>query len=99
MTVFSLTGGAIPATLLHMIGELTPTGGSAPATMGLIQQLFNAGGLLGPTVAASLVTRARDWHSMWWLTRACTAAGIALSLRLRPRAKVSAREPTPASSR
>ncbi|MER6205642.1 MFS transporter [Streptomyces sp. NPDC001642] len=98
VTVFSLTGGAIPATLLRMIGELTPAGGSAPATMGLIQQLFNAGSFLGPTVAAWLATRTGDWHSTWWLTCACTAAGIALSLRLRPRARVPVREATPASS-
>ncbi|MGQ4479829.1 hypothetical protein [Streptomyces sp. SAS_276] len=112
MTVFSLTGGAIPATLLRMIGELTPAGGSAPATMGLIQQLsdlqrktdgkpigyrFNVGGFLGPTVAAWLATRTGDWPSTWWLTCACTAAGIALGLR--PRARVPVRVATPASSR
>ncbi len=95
VTVFSLTGGAIPATLLRMIGELTPEGGSAPATMGLIQQLFNAGSFLGPTVAAWLATRTGDWHSTWWLTCACTAAGITLSLRLRPRATAPLPESTP----
>ena len=97
VTVFSLTGGAIPATLLRMIGELTPEGGSAPATMGLIQQLFNAGSFLGPTVAAWLATRTGDWHSTWWLTCACTAAGITLSLRLRlrPRATTPLPESTP----
>ncbi|MCX4816195.1 MFS transporter [Streptomyces sp. NBC_01239] len=98
VTVFSLTGGAIPATLLRMIGELTPEGGSAPATMGLIQQLFNAGSFLGPTVAAWLATRTGDWHSTWWLTCACTAAGITLSLRLRPRATAPLPESTPVRS-
>ncbi|MFD4874166.1 CynX/NimT family MFS transporter [Streptomyces sp. NPDC058420] len=98
VTVFSLTGGAIPATLLRMIGELTPAGGSAPATMGLIQQLFNAGSFLGPTVAAWLANRTGDWHSTWWLTCACTTVGIALSLRLRPRATAPAPEATPAPS-
>ncbi|WP_328675274.1 hypothetical protein [Streptomyces sp. NBC_00343] len=68
-----------------MIGELTPAGGSAPATMGLIQHLFNAGSFVGPTAAAWLATRTGDWHSTCWLTCACTAAGIALSCRLRPR--------------
>ncbi|WP_043664675.1 MFS transporter [Streptomyces xylophagus] len=82
VVAFSLTGGAIPATLLRMIGGLTPAGGSAPATMGLIQQLFNAGSFIGPTVAAWLATRTGGWHSTWWITCACTAAGIALSLRL-----------------
>jgi predicted MFS family arabinose efflux permease len=86
VTAFSLTGGAIPATLLRMLGELTPTGGSAPATMGLIQQLFNAGSFVGPTVAAWLATRTGDWHSTWWLTSACTGVGIVLSRRLGPRA-------------
>ncbi len=98
VTVFSLTGGAIPATLLRMIGELTPAGGSAPATMGLIQQLFNAGSFLGPTVAAWLATRTGGWHSTWWLTCACTAVGIALSVRLRPRSAVPAPESTAAPS-
>ncbi|MFI6542879.1 CynX/NimT family MFS transporter [Streptomyces prunicolor] len=82
VAVFSLTGGAIPATLLRMIGELTPAGGSAPATMGLIQQLFNAGSVIGPTLAAWLATRTGDWHSTWWITCACAAVGIVLGLRL-----------------
>ncbi|MFD4553997.1 CynX/NimT family MFS transporter [Streptomyces sp. NPDC058469] len=96
VTVFSLTGGAIPATLLRMIGELTPAGGSAPATMGLIQQLFNAGSFVGPTVAAWLATRTGDWHSAWWLTCACTTAGIALSRRLGPRATAPVTDSTTA---
>ncbi|MFG2344907.1 MFS transporter [Streptomyces phaeochromogenes] len=85
VVVFSLTGGAIPATLLRMIGELTPTGGSAPATMGLIQQLFNTGSFVGPALAAWLATRTGGWHSTWWITCACAAVGLALSLRLRSR--------------
>ncbi|MCX4910933.1 CynX/NimT family MFS transporter [Streptomyces sp. NBC_00878] len=84
VVAFSLTGGAIPATLLRMIGDLTPTGGSAPATMGLVQQLFNVGSFVGPTLAAWLATRTGGWHSTWWLTCACAAAGIVLTLRLRP---------------
>ncbi|MET7571687.1 MFS transporter [Streptomyces sp. NPDC005492] len=83
VVAFSLTGGAVPATLLRMIGELTPDGGSLPATMGLIQQLFNAGSFVGPAVAAWLATRTGGWHSTWWITCACTATGIALSFRLR----------------
>ena len=90
VVAFSLTGGAIPATLLRMIGELTPTGGSAPASMGLVQQLFNTGSFIGPALAAWLATRTGGWHSTWWITCACAAVGIVLSLRLclhlRPRA-------------
>jgi MFS family permease len=83
VAAFSLTGGAIPATLLRMVAELTPPGGSAPATMGLIQQLFNAGSFIGPTIAAWLATRTGGWHSTWWMTCACAALGIALSTRHR----------------
>ncbi|MFD3379801.1 MULTISPECIES: CynX/NimT family MFS transporter [unclassified Streptomyces] len=91
VVAFSLTGGAIPATLLRMIGELTPAGGSAPATMGLIQQLFNAGSFIGPALAAWLATRTGGWHSTWWMTCACAAVGIILSrcLRLRVTAPVA----------
>ena len=81
IAAFSLTGGAIPATLLRMVAELTPEGGSAPATMGLIQQLFNAGSFVGPAIAAALATRTGGWHSTWWMTCACAALGIALSTR------------------
>ena len=73
----------MPATLLRMIGELTPGGGSLPATMGLVQQLFNAGSFVGPAVAAWLATRTGGWHSTWWITCACAAMGIALSFGLR----------------
>ncbi|WP_406449283.1 MFS transporter [Streptomyces sp. NBC_01622] len=82
VVAFSLTGGAIPATLLRMIGGLTPAGGSAPATMGLIQQLFNAGSFVGPTVAAWLATRTGGWHSTWWITCVCAAIGAVLGLGL-----------------
>ncbi|MEV2235292.1 MFS transporter [Streptomyces phaeochromogenes] len=96
VVAFSLTGGAIPATLLRMIGELTPAGGSAPATMGLIQQLFNTGSFVGPALAAWLATRTGGWHSTWWITCACAAVGIALSLRLRTRVTAPAVAPAPA---
>ncbi|MFI6407545.1 CynX/NimT family MFS transporter [Streptomyces sp. NPDC050548] len=82
VVAFSLTGGAIPATLLRMIGGLTPAGGSAPATMGLIQQLFNAGSFVGPTIAAWLATRIGGWHSTWWITCGCAVFGALLSLGL-----------------
>ncbi|WP_037808328.1 CynX/NimT family MFS transporter [Streptomyces sp. NRRL F-2580] len=79
VAAFSLTGGAIPATLLRKVAELTPKGGSAPATMGLFQQLFNTGSFIGPTIAAWLAAGTGGWHSTWWLTCACAALGIALS--------------------
>jgi predicted MFS family arabinose efflux permease len=85
VTAFSLIGGAIPATLLRLAVELTPKDGSTPATMGLIQQLFNTGSFAGPAIAAWLATRTGGWQSTWWITCACAALGIALSLCLSQR--------------
>jgi len=82
VTAFSLIGGAIPATLLRAAVELTPKGGSAPATMGLIQQVFNTGSFAGPAVAAWLATRTGGWQSTWWITCTCAVVGGTLSLCL-----------------
>ncbi|SEE99536.1 hypothetical protein SAMN05216489_09472 [Streptomyces sp. 3213] len=81
-----------------MIGGLTPAGRSAPATMGLIQQLFNADSFVAPTVAAWLATRTGGWHSTWWITWACTAVGAVLSLGLRRVAAVEPARPATAGA-
>ncbi|MFE2416971.1 hypothetical protein [Streptomyces hokutonensis] len=81
-----------------MIGGLMPAGGSAPATMGLIQQLFNAGSFVGPSVAAWPATRTGGWHSTWWITCACAAIGAALSLGLRSVAAVESARPATAGA-
>jgi len=85
VTAFSLIGGAIPATLLRAAVELTPRDGSAPATMGLIQQVFNTGSFAGPAIAAWLATRTGGWQSTWWITCTCAGAGIIGSLCLNRR--------------
>ncbi|WP_238011670.1 MFS transporter [Dactylosporangium sp. AC04546] len=82
VAVFSVIGGAIPATLLRTAVELTPAGGSTAAGIGLIQQLFNAGSLAGPAIAAWLAGVAGGWQSTWWMTCASSAVGIALSIHL-----------------
>ena len=55
------------------------------AGVGLMQQLFSAGGVAGPAIAAWLVTLTGSWQSMWWMT--CTFAGLGglLSLYLSER--------------
>jgi len=35
-----------------------------------MQQIFNAGSVAGPALAAWLVTRTGGWQSTWWMT--CT---------------------------
>ena len=85
VAAYSLSGAAIPATLFRIGVDLAPPAGSAPAVIGLMQQLFNAGGVAGPAIAAWLVTLTGSWQSMWWMT--CTFAGLGglLSLGLSER--------------
>ena len=85
VATYSLSGAAIPATLFRIGVDLAPPGGSAPAVIGLMQQLFSAGGVAGPAIAAWLVTLTGSWQSMWWMT--CTFAGLGglLSLYLSER--------------
>lgn len=82
VAVFSFTGAAIPATLTRMAVDLAPEGGSAPAAMGLMQQLFNLGSFVGPAIAAWIATTTGGWQSTWWMTCAFGMAGISLSLWL-----------------
>lgn len=85
VTAFSLSGAAIPATLFRIAVDLAPPAGSSPATIGLMQQVFNAGSVAGPAIAAWLVTRTGTWQSTWWMS--CTFAGLGglLSLYLSER--------------
>ncbi|EMY32474.1 hypothetical protein D477_019973 [Arthrobacter crystallopoietes BAB-32] len=82
VAAFSMTGAVIPATLTRLAVDLAPPGGSAPAAMGLMQQIFNVGNFTGPTIAAWLATIAGGWNSTWWMTCTFAALGIALSLYL-----------------
>jgi len=82
VSVFSLVGGAIPATLFRIAVDLAPPAGSAPATIGLMQQLFNAGSVAGPAIAAWLVTHTGGWQSTWWMTCTFAALGSLLSMYL-----------------
>ncbi|NKX56543.1 MFS transporter [Arthrobacter mobilis] len=82
VAVFSLVGAVIPSTLTRMAVDLAPPGGSAPAAMGLMQQIFNAGNFTGPAIVAWLATATGGWHATWWMTCAFAALGVGLSLYL-----------------
>lgn len=82
VAAFSFSGAAIPATLFRIAVDLAPPAGSPPATIGLIQQLFNAG---SAAIAAWLVTRTGGWQSTWWMTCTFAALGGLLSLYLTER--------------
>lgn len=79
VAMFSLTGAMIPATMTRMAVDLAPTGGSAPAAMGLMQQIFNIGNFTGPMIVAWLAVSTGGWNSTWWMTCSFAALGIILS--------------------
>lgn len=74
--LFSLMGAAIPATMTRMAVDLAPEGGSAPAAMGLMQQIFNIGNFTGPMIVAWLATTTGGWSATWWMTCTFAALGI-----------------------
>ena len=85
VALFSMTGAAIPTTLVRLAVDLAPEGGSAPAVMGLMQQIFNVGNFTGPAVAAALATATGGWGATWWMTCGFAAVGILMALLLSER--------------
>jgi MFS family permease len=85
VAAFSFCGAAIPATLFRIAVDLAPPAGSTAATIGLMQQLFNAGSVVGPALVAWLVTRTGGWQSTWWMNCAFAGLGGLLSLYLSER--------------
>jgi len=85
VAAFSFCGAAIPATLLRIAVDLAPPAGSTAAAIGLMQQLFNAGSVVGPALVAWLVTRTGGWQSTWWMNCAFAGLGGLLSLYLSER--------------
>ncbi|WP_254455735.1 CynX/NimT family MFS transporter [Paeniglutamicibacter quisquiliarum] len=76
---FSFSGAMIPATMTRMAVDLAPEGGSAPAAMGLMQQIYNVGNFTGPMIVAWLAMGTGGWSSTWWMTGAFAVLGIILS--------------------
>ncbi len=80
--LFSLSGATIPTTMTRVAVDLAPVGGSAPASMGLIQQIFNVGNFTGPMLLAATATLTGGWNSTWWMTCSFALVGILLTLGL-----------------
>jgi cyanate permease len=76
---FSLSGAMIPATMTRMAVDLAPEGGSAPAAMGLMQQIYNVGNFTGPMTVAWLAMSTGGWSPTWWMTSVFAVLGIVLS--------------------
>ncbi|KUM31086.1 MFS transporter [Arthrobacter sp. EpRS66] len=80
--LFSLSGAAIPTTVTRIVVDLAPPGGSAPAAMGLAQQIFNIGNFTGPMLLAAMASWTGGWNSTWWMTVAFALLGISLTMVL-----------------
>ncbi len=80
--LFSFSGAMVPATMTRMAVDLAPAGGSAPAAMGLMQQIFNIGNFTGPMIVAWLAMSTGGWSSTWWMTCMFAVIGVVLSMVL-----------------
>lgn len=80
--LFSLSGATIPTTMTRVAVDLAPVGGSAPASMGLVQQIFNVGNFTGPMLLAAMATLTGGWNATWWMTCSFALVGILLTLGL-----------------
>ena len=78
IAVFSAVGGLIPAALTRYSVHIAPVDGSVTAVLGLTQQIFNVGNVLGPMLFALLATRTGGWGTTWWLTCGLSALGMVL---------------------
>jgi len=80
--MFSICGATIPTTMTRVAVDLAPADGSAPASMGLIQQIFNIGNFTGPMLLAGIATLTGGWHSTWWITCGFALIGILMTIGL-----------------
>lgn len=78
IAVFSAVGGLIPAALTRYSVHIAPVDGSVTAVLGLTQQIFNVGNVLGPMLFALLATSTGGWDTTWWLTCGLSALGMVL---------------------
>lgn len=80
--LFSLSGATIPTTMTRVVVDSAPPGGSAPASMGLTQQIFNIGNFTGPMLLASMAMLTGGWNATWWMTLAFAVLGALLTFGL-----------------
>lgn len=82
VVLFSAMGSLIPSSLTRLSVEIVPPGGSSPAVMGLMQQIYSVGSVFGPALVAALAVATGGWQSTWWMNAFFSALGIILVLSL-----------------
>jgi dipeptide/tripeptide permease len=89
--LIAVGGSIIKPTISGTVTRTTEEGSTRPVGFGLYYMMINAGGLIGPVVAAQVRNRA-EFHYVFWVS----AAACALML---VQAIVAYREPVPAEER
>ena len=89
--LIAVGGSIIKPTISGSVTRTTEEGSTRPVGFGLYYMMINAGGLIGPVVAAQVRNRA-EFHYVFWVSAA--ACGLMLLQAL-----LAFREPVPASER
>lgn len=88
--LFSMGGGAVPATLFMLSVRVAPGPQTVSTTVGLMQQISSLGQFAAPPLVGWIAQRAGGWQWTWLFTLACSALGVLAALRLRRAAEGAA---------
>ncbi|WP_225781185.1 CynX/NimT family MFS transporter [Xenophilus sp. Marseille-Q4582] len=80
--LFSMGGGAVPATLFMLSVRVAPGPQTVSTTVGLMQQISSLGQFAAPPVVGWIAHRTGGWQWTWLFTLACSALGVLAALRL-----------------
>jgi predicted MFS family arabinose efflux permease len=89
--LIAVGGSIIKPTISGTVTRTTEEGSTRPVGFGLYYMMINAGGLIGPVVAAQVRNRS-EFHYVFWVSAAACALMLAQAL-------LAFREPVPASER
>lgn len=80
--LFSMCGGAVPATLFMLSVRVAPRPDTVSTTVGFMQQVSSFGQFAAPPVVAWLAHRVGGWQWTWVFTLGCSAVGALIAMRL-----------------
>lgn len=88
--LFSMGGGAVPATLFMLSVRVAPGPQTVSTTVGLMQQVSSLGQFAAPPLVGWIAHRVGGWQWTWLFTLACSAMGVLAVRRLRRAAQEAA---------
>jgi len=81
--VFSGVGGLLPTSVLAGAPVFAPSPGAVGTVNGMLLQGSNVGQVIGPPLAAFVVTASGGWQGALWVIAAACAGGLAVSFAVR----------------